>query len=165
MLHGDSDAGSQPADITPSTRESAPQSEMHSLLASTTTIRSQVLLATAWVSLREPSGRSVAVRALIDQGSEVTLISENVAQLLRVKRILMSIAVSAVGGIHAGVCKHGAQILISPLNSFRPTYSTTALIIKKLTSYAPKRVADLAALSHLKDLQWADTAPTGSNPI
>ncbi|XP_029660723.1 uncharacterized protein LOC115234107, partial [Formica exsecta] len=88
MLHVDSDSSSSALKIAPSSC-SSPQasdvtSEVNSLNASTVTRkRSPVLLATAWVTVRSPSGRTAVVQALLDQGSEMTFISKSLAQTLR----------------------------------------------------------------------------------
>lgn len=92
----------------------------------------------------------------------MTFISENLAQLLRVKRIRMPISV--VGGIHAGMFRHATQIKVSSRKTHVPSFSTTALILKSLTSYTPKRNLDIS-LSHLLDLTWADADPTSLDPI
>ncbi|KAL6416985.1 hypothetical protein ACFW04_014697 [Cataglyphis niger] len=99
--------------------------------------QSPVLLATAWVTVRSPLGRTIVIRALLDQGFERTFISENLVQILRVKLIHMRI--SAVGEIHAGIFQHATHIFISPRDSHAPTVSTTALIMKSLTSYTPRQ--------------------------
>jgi len=124
-----------------------------------------VLLATAHVKIRTDHGRSVVVRALLDQGSEATFISENVAQKLRAKRIRMSIAISAVGGVSAGMVRQAVSISLSPIDGDHPTFSTTALILNSLTSYTPGKVSDVSSLSHLSQLKWADSDPTSSEPI
>lgn len=126
---------------------------------------SKILLATAKVSVRASSGRVVVARALLDQGSEMSFITENLAQLLHVRRFRMSVEVSAVGGIKAGVYQHAIQISISPRDSTTPTFSTTAVIMKKLTNYLPPRVQFNSALDHLIDLHWADDSPLSSEPI
>ncbi|XP_011861540.1 PREDICTED: uncharacterized protein LOC105558452 [Vollenhovia emeryi] len=46
-----------------------------------------------------------------------------------------------------------------------PAFSTTALILKNLTAYAPLRVPRDPALNHLTDLAWADDDPTSSHAI
>ncbi|XP_025155825.1 uncharacterized protein LOC112588859 [Harpegnathos saltator] len=136
-------------------------------LLTATRVRSQshVLLATAIVKVSCASGRSVSVRALLDQGSEVTFISESVAQMLRIKRIRKSVTVSAVGGLNAGTVHHAADIKISSHGNSPTIVSTIALILPNLTSYAPKRVSDIASCSHLNGLQWADSDPLSNVPI
>ncbi|XP_024878200.1 uncharacterized protein LOC112458683, partial [Temnothorax curvispinosus] len=127
--------------------------------------RLPVLLATAWVTVRGSSGRTAVVRALLDQGSEMTFISENLAQILRVKRIRMPISISAVGGVHAGTFQHAASIFVSPRASLVSALATTALILKSVISYIPKRNTDISSLSYLSDLPLADTDPTSRDPI
>lgn len=124
-----------------------------------------ILLATAWATVGVTSGRAVSVRVLLDQGSEITFITENLVQLLRAKRIRMPVSISVVGYVDAGTFRYATQITISPRNTYSPSLSVIAVILKNLTSYAQKRVADLSSLSHLTDLQWADSAPFSSEPI
>ena len=50
--------------------------------ASLSAPRHSVLLATAQVMLRGPRGTQVRVRAMFDQGSEVSFITESIVQLL-----------------------------------------------------------------------------------
>ncbi|XP_036140324.1 uncharacterized protein LOC118644157 [Monomorium pharaonis] len=169
-LHIESETSSGPATVTSQTAQASPSvehaDEINSLLTSAKPgMTAQVLLATAWVNLKVASGRSATVRALLDQGSEATFISENVAQLLRAKRIRMPVSISAVGGTRVGTVQHAASVIISPRVSNTPALETTALILPSLTSYAPKRVSEPYCLAHLADLSWADSKPTSSDPI
>ncbi|XP_036145841.1 uncharacterized protein LOC118646627 [Monomorium pharaonis] len=170
MLHIDAEANSDAATSTSQhakvSSDAAPAVEVNSLLSSAQPRTNvQILLATAWVTVRVASGRSVSVRALLDQGSEATFISGNVAQLLRAKRIRMPVSISAVGGTHVGTVQHAAAIIISPRASTTPAFETTALVLNSLTSYAPKFVSDLSGFPHLAGLSWADAKPTSSDPI
>ncbi|XP_077262536.1 uncharacterized protein LOC143897601 [Temnothorax americanus] len=169
LLHVDSDFSSKPAEVTASTdtpkQSETPSSEVSSLFASSHTTRSHVLLATAWLTVSASSGRSVIVRALLDQGSEMTFITEKLAQCLRLKRIRMPTSVSAVGCVNAGTYRYAARITISPKGKQTPAFSTTALILKSLTAYAPKRLPLKATLAHLEDLPWADHDPMSADPI
>ncbi|XP_011858833.1 PREDICTED: uncharacterized protein LOC105556359 [Vollenhovia emeryi] len=170
LLHVDSDSASSvvssQALATQSAQTSAASTDVTSLLASATTRdRVHVLLATARVKISVSSGRSIVLRALIDQGSEATFISESLAQTLRAKRIRMPTTISAVGGVKLGSVRHAADISISPRDAVAPLLSTTALILDSLTSYAPKRRSDFSNLSHISNLVWADTDPTSSDPI
>ncbi|XP_032690539.1 uncharacterized protein LOC116853519 [Odontomachus brunneus] len=152
--------------IPSSSQAAPPHLAANSLLASTCVhSNTQVLLAIAWVTVSVESGRSVTVRALLDQGSEITFISESLAQLLRVKRVRMPVTVSAVGCVTAGTFWQAANIFVSPRNSLSPVISTVASILPSLTSYAPKRIADISSCSHLTDLQWADSDPMSIAPI
>ncbi|XP_029678572.1 uncharacterized protein LOC115244780 [Formica exsecta] len=170
VLHADSDSVAGASAVTPPPAPSAQSSmttvEVDSLSASTKPgINSQVLLATAWVQIKVASGRSVTVRALIDQGSEATLISENVAQLLQAKRIRKMRSITAVGNVHAGTVRHAASITISSRAADTSSVSTIALILNSLTAYAQTRVSDLNSFPHISYITWANNDPTGSDPI
>lgn len=171
LLHVTSDANQSSAETKSASSAIAPTPpltpppEINSLLASIPPqSRSYVLLATAWITV-ESADRSIVVRALIDQGSEMTFITEQLAQTLRAKKIRMPVSVSGVGGMHAGIVRSAANISISPQHSLTPRLSTTALIMRSLTSYAPKRNYELTNFSHLAGITWADKNPMSSDPI
>lgn len=126
---------------------------------------SSVLLATAQVSVRASSGRSLVVRALINQGLEMTFISESVAQMIGAHHQNINVSVSAVGGLRTATVKHSTQISLSPRDARTPTVVTTALIMRCLTTYAPKRTIDISSFAHLRGLYLADPDFTRANPI
>lgn len=59
-------------------------------------VKSGILLATAQV-LVTSNGEHTKARALIDQGSEISLVSERLVQMLHLPRIYSSISLSGVG--------------------------------------------------------------------
>ncbi|XP_026827648.1 uncharacterized protein LOC105278596 [Ooceraea biroi] len=72
-----SNAVADPVKDGSSSASSESPTEIKSLLASADrSQRKQVLLATALVTLSSPNGRTAVVRALLDQGSEVTFVTE-----------------------------------------------------------------------------------------
>lgn len=85
-LHVDSDSGSDQKKETqekPAVDLAAATVAVNFLLASATPrSRPQILLATARLKIRTAVGRSVVIRALLDQGSEATFISETLAQTI-----------------------------------------------------------------------------------
>ncbi|XP_024875147.1 uncharacterized protein LOC112456681 [Temnothorax curvispinosus] len=169
-LHLDSDSQPKALDVVPTSPLSQPDTttkeEVNSLFTfSNATARVHVLLATAWITVGSSSGRFVTVRALLDQGSEMTFITEKLAQCLRLKRIRLPTTISAVGCVNAGTYRSAATITISPRDRTAPAFSTTALILKSLTSYIPPRVETELTLSHLADLPWADSDPMSTDPI
>lgn len=126
---------------------------------------SPVLLATARVIMQSPSGRAQSVRALLDQGSEVSIITENLAQSLRLRRVRTLTSISAVGCTKAGLCRYAANIQILARDRSGPTFSTLAFIMTSLTKYAPRRSSLSNQWSHLSELTFADDDPTGSGTI
>ncbi|XP_018399549.1 PREDICTED: uncharacterized protein LOC108777215 [Cyphomyrmex costatus] len=126
---------------------------------------SPVLLATAQIIVSAPSGRSVQVRALLDQSSEVTLVTERVVQTLRLRRMRTLTSISAVGCASAGTCRHVAQLQITSRDGLGPAFSTLAYILPSLTKYVPRGTPLSSAWTHLADLTLADADPTGSEQI
>lgn len=120
--------------------------------------------------MRRPAAQSLLEPCLTQglqglQGSEMTFITENLAQQLRITRTRTSISISAIGGVNAGTYRHAAQIIVSPHNKTAPKFSIIALILKSLTAYASKRVDSDGTFDHLADLQWADHDPMSADPI
>lgn len=170
MLHVSSDSDSKSSEPAPPMSSSPSASEpalaVHSLLASIELqSRAPILLATAVVTVKSSTGSTVTVRALVDQGSEMTFISARVAQLMRAQRIKIPGEISAVGGIHAGTCRHATRITISPHYSNSPSVAATALILKSVTTYASATVTKVTSYHYLSDLQLADPNLSSSDPI
>ncbi|XP_071582334.1 uncharacterized protein [Temnothorax nylanderi] len=61
-----------------------------------------ILLATARVMVADRYGEPHAVRVLVDQGSEVSIISESLAQQLRLKRSYSAVSIFGIGGSKSG---------------------------------------------------------------
>ncbi|XP_026829828.1 uncharacterized protein LOC113563035 [Ooceraea biroi] len=170
MLHTSAEPSSGSSTIATTDTASistTPAAEVTSLISSSDKrLRSRVLLATALNRVSISSGRFAVVRALIDQGSEMTFVSERLVQLLKAKRVRSPISVSALGGISAGTFRHAVQIRVTPSHASNPTYDTTAVILPKtLTSYAPTDRCNFESYAHLKNLTLADVDPTSSEPI
>lgn len=64
--------------------------------------RNNVLLTTAIVKCYAKNGTTFLMRALIDQGSQATIITEHGAQLLKAERKRLSLPIKAVGDIVTG---------------------------------------------------------------
>ncbi|XP_011261119.3 uncharacterized protein LOC105254264 [Camponotus floridanus] len=126
---------------------------------------SSVLPVTAKVMVRSLDGRVCEARVLIDQGSEVTFISEKLARILRLNRKRILAQISAVGGVDADTCRYSAIIELVPRGKPKPVFTTVAYILKALTKYAPLLSASVADWRHLNSLTLADDDPTGSSPI
>ncbi|XP_076397912.1 uncharacterized protein LOC143266164 [Megachile rotundata] len=125
---------------------------------------SSVLLATARIRMFSSVGQFVCVRALLDQGSAITLITENLAQLLRLPKLKRSVCISGVGDTGTLV-RHAVNILFTPLRASAPVFETTALVLKSLTKYVPNRVHSVDRWSHIENLNLADNDPMSSDPI
>ncbi|XP_039309935.1 uncharacterized protein LOC120358750 [Solenopsis invicta] len=172
MLHNDSASSSSNAtslSLTTTSDISAENKNNDHVSALCSTLpfaaRKRVLLATARVNVISPANRRLAVRALLDQGSEITFISERLTQTLRLRRFSMPLEISTVGGVNIGKSRYAAQIQVAPINGSASALATTASILKSLTKYSPSQPRNHNEWTHLAHLALADPIPFSAEPI
>jgi len=125
----------------------------------------QTLLATAQILVVDSKGTSMPARALIDQGSEVSLISERLVQLLKAERHRSSIPLVGIGAELSNKTKGMVDILIKPHFKSKFEFHLSAHVLPKLTSLIPSYSIKNPKWQHLDDLQLADKDFTTSGPI
>ncbi|XP_017890719.1 uncharacterized protein LOC108631379 [Ceratina calcarata] len=118
-----------------------------------------VLLATAQVTLLGPHGKQTRVRALLDQGSKVSIISKSIANLLGLEKRRANISLTGVGASPAGAARATTRLVIRSLIDPSVRLETDALVLGKITSHLPAcRVLelplDLFVGLHLADPQF-----------
>lgn len=97
--------------------------------------KTEVLLTTVLIKIKSMDGTFIILRALLDQGSQVNLVSENAAQLLRLPRNKIKASVSGVGS-SLGDCKGLMKLTCQSIYSDY-TFNIEAFIMKKLTNNLP----------------------------
>ncbi|XP_070171514.1 uncharacterized protein [Polyergus mexicanus] len=149
-----------------------PEIKNETAVASVQTIHSplknppNVLLATAWVILRTIEGRKFKVRALLDQGSAVSFISESLCQTMRTKRSRASLHVQCFGERYSGVSKSQVSLSLESCNGRgSSTFSLTAFVYQKIMSYAGSKTKTVDYWPHLRKLSLADPDPFSNHPI
>lgn len=114
-----------------------------------------VLLATARVLVTDRSGVRHSVRALVDPGSETSLIAESLAQRLRLPRTPTSVAIFGVGGIQTGFSRGRVAVrLTARREDFALTVS--ALVLPRLSAYSGVGEEGFRSWSHVRGLDLAD---------
>lgn len=123
---------------------------------STTLPSSPALLATAIVHAVSSSGALISLSALIDQGSQISFMTENAAQLLNLKSRSINYSVSGIGNTSAGLIRKVVQLIIrSPLrNDFAPHLN--AFVIKNVTGILPPTRC-FTTLGHLLQISISQT--------
>lgn len=166
LLHesDDSSATGQNAASSSTEKRDKPAAIASHVVSRSNFSKTSILLATAWISIRGSSAHQQIARALLDQCSVTTLVSERLAQRLQFKRLRTFVSITGIGGA-TSAAKHAARINVSPRDRSGPVLSVTALILKSLTTYVPQRVEPIAEFEYLRDLQLADGDPTSSDPI
>ena len=116
----------------------------------------QVLLSTARVRVVGPNGLIVQARALIDQCSQVSVVSRSLCQRLRLKIEPAHIPICGIGSETTAVSSESVSFTIIP--RFESTFSCTvqALVLPRISSYSPPSIRSSCELSHIKGLNLAD---------
>lgn len=131
--------------------------QINSMIASHLTTRHGVaLLATAVVEARSTQGYTIPLRALIDQGSQATFISEKATQLLKLERRPTKANVIGVGSTRTEI-KHVVQFELGSQwdHNFRLPIQAYVMS-KQLTTKLPAKTIIKQPWPHLKGLNLAD---------
>ncbi|XP_017875054.1 uncharacterized protein LOC108621956 [Ceratina calcarata] len=122
----------------------------------TVTARSTALLATAKVRVEGPTGDFLDLRALLDTGSDISIVSTWVVQALRLSRRPVRVAISGIQEKESGISSSEVDILVR--SRIDPGFSlpVRALVLRKLTSCLPSQPVSLKSWPHLAGLTLAD---------
>ncbi|XP_023159054.1 uncharacterized protein LOC101454434 [Ceratitis capitata] len=123
-----------------------------------------ILLATAEVLLKDYAGRWQPARALLDNGSHASFITEACVQRLHLPRISSSIRVTGIGSIEGGHAKGEVKVCVSS-RSLDSTFQASALILSKITNDLPPTALTNTLWPHIRNLPLADPNFSKSGPI
>ncbi|CAG5007379.1 unnamed protein product [Parnassius apollo] len=109
---------------------------------------SQVLLATALVTALFKNGAEFTVRALLDQGSQASFVTEKIVQYLGLKKQPTKGIISGVGGDNNLISK--SMVYIKIQSKYDPTveFVVKAYVLKSITSLLPAR--------KITELKWVE---------
>lgn len=116
-----------------------------------------ILLATALVRVEDRHGNTTVLRALIDQGSQASFLTERAAQLLKVERKIVKGTITGVGNTKTEI-RHATQVKIYATHGDNFELNIDTYIMPtQITSYLPsKLVAVNNTWRHLHGLSLAD---------
>ena len=116
----------------------------------------KVLFATARIYVESPSGLKVLARALVDQCSQVCIVSRSLCQRLRLKANSINTPISGIGSSTAAVSSEFVSFTIHP--RFQSIFSceVQALVLPRISSYTPPSICTSYEISHLEGLDLAD---------
>ncbi|XP_063839096.1 uncharacterized protein LOC135088143 [Ostrinia nubilalis] len=123
----------------------------------------QVLLPTALIKIQANDGTDHIMRALLDQGSQTSLITEHAAQLLKLPRTRCKGIVSGIGDKESN-CKGVISVRFSSMVSDF-TFETDALIMKQLIKHLPNQTFTKPDWSYLHHIRLADPEFHLSRPV
>ncbi|XP_053698661.1 uncharacterized protein LOC128745608 [Sabethes cyaneus] len=135
---------------------SAPNEQQH-------VVPTTVLLSTALVKVFNPTGQSLWARALLDSGSQLNFISEQLVQKLRLRRNKEFIPISGVG-LSSTLSKYSTTVRIQ---SHRADFDTSWKfhVLSKITMELPNQVIDVSSLKIPSDILLADPSFSQPGPI
>ncbi|XP_062541893.1 uncharacterized protein LOC134209887 [Armigeres subalbatus] len=102
------------------------------------------LLSTAIVKLGDRHGNTVLARALLDSGSQISLITENLSQRLNFRRLRENLPVKGVGG-SLSVAKQSVLATILSCNSEYKSCEVQFYVLSKITSSLPQQHIDTSS--------------------
>ncbi|KAM0727865.1 hypothetical protein ACS0PU_005334 [Formica fusca] len=123
----------------------------------------EVLLATARVRVADKFGVQHTVRALVDQGSEVSLVAESLAQRLELTRAPTSTSIVGVGG-RSTAARGQVELALTPLRD-GPPLQASAFVLDRLTPHNGGLRADRHSWRHVDDLELADPDFFAADPV
>lgn len=115
-----------------------------------------VLLATALVRLRSASGNTLLARALLDQGSDTSFVTEHIAQKLRLPRTPVQIPITGLGGVAAGTARSAVALTMQSHRNGDLNIPLHALVLPALTKFIPSDKVQTRDWPHLMGLELAD---------
>ncbi|XP_070515866.1 uncharacterized protein [Cardiocondyla obscurior] len=137
--------------------------------------RRTVLFAMARIALRDHFGNEHHVRALIDQGSDASMVTEALVQRLRLPRERSSTAIFGVDGRQCDTAKGVVTLRMAPRCGGSET-TCRAIILQRITAYAGLASTVTRDWPHLVTVHPAmhrsghnngrppDTTPSGGDP-
>ncbi|KAH9640131.1 hypothetical protein HF086_002791 [Spodoptera exigua] len=123
----------------------------------------ELLLTTLSINVRCSDGTYITLRALLDQGSQISLISENAVQRLGLQRRRYNASVSGIGSGASqskGLVSIDCQSIYGDYN-----FTTEALVLSQVASNLPSVQFKKQSWPHLQHLQLADPEYNVSKPI
>lgn len=126
-------------------------------------VTEEILLATALVKAESKTGDYRVVRALLDQGSQASFVTEAVVQDLGIKKLPIQGTISGLGGDQTSVrSKYMVQLKVQSLTDPSFQIVLKAYVLNKITTFLPGKKVAVPQWVELQKLTLAD--PTYNSP-
>lgn len=117
---------------------------------------SQTLLATAIVKIPDKYGNELPFRALIDQGSQATFITQSAAQLLGVKQKSINVPIVGIGDNLATTVKKYAIVDLKSIHDNEFKMSIEMLVLPSISKVKAPDNMNISSWKHLEGIKLAD---------
>ncbi|XP_053968340.1 uncharacterized protein LOC128869760 [Anastrepha ludens] len=115
-----------------------------------------VLLATAVIGIRSPTGHELQLRALLDNGSQASFISEFAVQQLYLRRTRLQVPITGISGCRVGDSNGVVHFSLHSLTEPEFNIDCSALVLPRLGHLMPLKRVDPKPYSEFLDLPLAD---------
>lgn len=117
-------------------------------------ISTNILLATALIKVNSPNGTHI-LRALLDQGSQTSFITEAAVQLLRLPKQKILATITGIGHNLKETCQSKVQFEVNPTKENK-SINIEALVLKNITKWIPNTRIRSQSWPHLEGITLAD---------
>ncbi|XP_055922669.1 uncharacterized protein LOC129953448 [Eupeodes corollae] len=117
---------------------------------------STVLRATAIVNVLDASGQLIRLRALVDKGSQQSIITERAAQRLKLTFIPFCIGYRPMGEIQYKIGDKGLSLNIHSIVNPKVNFTSKFAVLPSITSELPLHSVKVKSWHHLDNLPLAD---------
>ncbi|XP_052850685.1 uncharacterized protein LOC128261177 [Drosophila gunungcola] len=114
----------------------------------------RVILATAVVSVQTKSGEFVLARALLDSGSQLNFVTDELAQRIKITREDVCMSLRGIGGTNAQATKKIHTIVKSRIGNSQ--LSSDFWIMKNISGYHPDQAVNTSGWRVPENIQLAD---------
>lgn len=152
LLHTDNKDNKVTSDINTAPSTSSCSSEpVVSLKVKT---QNQVLLATSQIAVKTCNGNTYTLRALVDQGSQASFITERAVQMLGLSKIGVQGKVTGIGNTASLTTKYVVNLSFCSCLDDSQSFSTMAYVFKKITTLLPSEECSVETWP--ENLEFAD---------
>ena len=116
----------------------------------------EVLLSTAIVKVVNEDGFEFLTRALIDNCSQASFISESLFRRLKLNFMPLKMPILGIGGVKYYTCKKLVKLHIKPHFVSDFSIEVLAFVISRISSYSPTASKGCKELDHISGLLLAD---------
>ncbi|KAJ8914034.1 hypothetical protein NQ315_017552 [Exocentrus adspersus] len=151
------DSTSSPSTTPPSNLDYADSSSRATTsLSCSLSSKTTVLLSTALIKVLDSQGNYRTLRALLDSGSQVNIVTENCCHTLGLSRRNISLAIQGLGHMNATVSK-AVNFVARPCDSLEPKFTVEAIVLPQICgTFMPRTPLATQKWSHISNLKLAD---------
>ncbi|XP_055604895.1 uncharacterized protein LOC129753119 [Uranotaenia lowii] len=164
MISNQSPQNNSPPPQQPPPTNTPTLSHHTSTLLSTLQNSHTAILSTAMVMLSDYNGNSVLARALLDNGSQISIITENLSRKLGFERFRENVAVKGVGG-STRISKESVLARVASRTSSFRTGEIKFVVLPQITMNLPHKTFDVNTWEFSSSIRLADPTFNESSSV